>query len=616
MNYKTIINHMMDFSTLYEEIKNEYGLITFKKILIASDENIPEYFVEIINTPDKKLIHYSGEIFIFAKKALHHLTDEEVEKHLHKIFYDDFCDYMERKKLGIEPIFEIKTDLDFVSLKQDKIPLINLFKDKSKIEIYNKIKNDDYLRYKHSCSTQKCFNTEIRNSHYIPRSILKHLLLDKDKVILKFYPFDLIDDELSNDKKILDDFIYKTSIEANRYTTARIYCEDCENKISKYELNLFKNNNDLLKTIKVFEERFIDFIKVKNKEFSILRKHLNIKKEDHKKREMIQDRMKELKNLQKIIEKEDKNRFNPTFFFEIKDCFAITSMIFITENNIKNIFDIYDNKNLKNANFKNSFLIINLLPNNNGCFLSFSFRNLSYIDSSIVTTFFQKHFSNDDMTYDLLYGVYRSIFRNFSETFIGEKYFYKLSLKQQNILLIAACLKHKIYRERIKLVPLRNNPDVVKYLDDNNIIDFDHDQKTIFLNDMLAEGLLLKHAPKIVKFKSLHEDKDIIKNKKYFEIINFINNQNDLKVDISYEDNLKHLILFSYHNNPKILYEIIREIDIKTGYHKNIKEYLNPDLISLLNFNGNKFSNREIKDILLAYVIHKERLYNLKKQSN
>lgn len=418
--------------------KDSYGNLMDEEIIIQPNEN--EIKIEFSE------YHMNNYIQYF--KSTNNKTNPE--QYIKKIILEDFTDFIKLDE-NKDYYWKINNVIDFEKNGKEKIDFKEQFHKKEYINEFRNRIEDEYLKQKHICLNPNCTseNKTPCKSHYISSFILKNLCSENSKEILKCYPFDIINEDVKYSRNLVSDFVLLTNYEQNLYNTARIYCGACDNSLfSNFEnsesffnsssIELYPNIIDLLSM------RFIDFIKVKNKEFEILGEGLDfIKDNNNNTKENIYRRKEEIQEIFNIITKKVENPLNLKIQFEVNTKIPFAGMTFIKNENIRRIFSFLGDFNLKNIDLNNGFLILNILPKKNTSIITFHFFNLNYFEYCVISTFFIKNVinKNNENIKDFLKFCFTSMLINFGEIFMSKHFFDSLSFNKKQSLLNCFLLK-------------------------------------------------------------------------------------------------------------------------------------------------------------------------------
>lgn len=599
--FSFLMNGINHFYYTKEIKKDSYGNKKNKEITIYENENENEIKIVL---PQEYIDCYIKYFNLMNNK-------KNAERYIEKIILEDFEDFLKIPKRGY--YWKVKNIIDFEKNGKEKLDFKEQFYKKEYINDFRNRIEDDYLKQKHICLNPHCKSEDKTpcKSHYISSFILKNLCSENNKEILKCYPFDIINDDIKYKRNLLSDFVLLTNYEPNIYNTARIYCKKCDNSLfSKFENpdNFFNSTSNELYPyiIELLSMRFIDFIKVKNKEFEILGNGLDfIKENEFNTKENIYRRKEEIQDIFNIITKKVENPLNLKIQFEVSTKIPFAGITFIKNENIRRIFSFLGECNLKDIDLNNGFLILNILPKKNTSIITFHFFNLNFFEHYVIRTFFAKNVinKNNENIKDFLKFCLTSMLINFGEIFMGKDFFDSLSFNKKQSLLNCFLLKDHSMNDYIEIEYCSNDIDFCKIINDRikkesyfkkeKIIDLIHDY--IFDQDELC--FIQKNIFNDENFNAQKEAFNKIVKK-----IKKIQNNVNKKTSECGEINTYQII----HGYKKIL-----EIERKTiSINKKIIDrvisnvtYINTDFINKILKNHECLDKESLISLLLLYCL-------------
>lgn len=581
--FSFLINGINHFYYIKKIKKDSYGNKTNKEITIYENENENEIKIVL---PQEYIDCYIQYFNLMNKK-------EDAERYIEKIILEDFEDFIKIPK-GKGYYWSVNNIIDFEKNGKEKLDFKEQFYKKEYINDFRNRIEDDYLKQKHICLNPNCKSEDKTpcKSHYISSFILKKLCSENNKEILKCYPFDIINDDIKYKRNLLSDFVLLTNYEPNIYNTARIYCKKCDNSLfSKFENseNFFNSTSNELYPyiIELLSMRFIDFIKVKNKEFKILGKGLEfIKENEFNTKENIYKRREEFQDMFKIVTKKVKNLLNLKIQLEVNMKIPFAGMTFVKNENIRRFFLFKESFNLKNIDLNNSFLILNILPKTHTTIITFHFFNLNYFEYSVVKTFFAKNIinkNNEDIKLFLKF-CFTSMIINFGEIFMSKHFFDSLSFNKKQSLLNCFLLKDYSMLDYIDIKHCSDKMEISNVI--NNRIKKDSYFKKEKIIDLISEHIFEQEELYFLQKNILHDENMHKQNVAYDYIVKKIGKiQNKINKKTSECGNL---------NTYQIIYGSKKVFEVERKCFKMLDLFIDK-VVSKVTYADTNFTNEILK---------------------
>lgn len=576
--------------------KDSYGNMMDEEIIIQPNEN--EIKIEFSE------YHMNNYIQYF--KSTNNKTNPE--QYIKKIILEDFTDFI--KFDGDKDYYwKINNVIDFEKNGKEKLDFKEQFHKKEYINEFRNRIEDEYLKQKHICLNPNCTSEDKTpcKSHYISSFILKNLCSENSKEILKCYPFDIINEDVKYSRNLVSDFVLLTNYEQNLYNTARIYCGACDNSLfSNFENSesFFNSSSAELypNIINLLSMRFIDFIKVKNKEFEILGEGLDfIKDNNNNTKENIYRRKEEIQDIFNIITKKVENPLNLKFQFEVNTKIPFAGMTFIKNENIGRIFSFLGDFNLKNIDLNNGFLILNILPKKNTSVITFHFFNLNYFEYCVISTFFIKNVinKNNGNIKDFLKFCFTSMIINFGEIFMSKHFFDSLSFNKKQSLLNCFLLKDHSMIDYIDIECCSDKVDISNNINDRIKKDVYFKKEKVI--DLISSHIFNQDELYFLQ-KNIFNDENLNKHKVIYNYIVKKINKIQNKVNQKKSE-------FGEINNYEIIYGYKKVFEIERIYDKVIGRivskliYIDTDFINKI-LKKYEFLDREsLISLLLLYCL-------------
>lgn len=598
---------------IYIEKKDKYNsYIIYKAQYISDNQWKIDYSIDLYN-----------EFYKYIKNETKKLLKIYDENTFFNIIESDIKKIVKRKSSTM--FIQLNNKIDLKDKGNEKQNQIEVFNKKITIEHFYSLINKERA----NLNCLHCKKELAIESHIIPNFLLQGL--QKNNLLYKGYPFDLILNNITKKQKIPSDFLLEINAN-NKEAKFPVYCNQCDNNLfSSFENHnlFFTKSKNYLETINLINKRYqdyvlsqINFLTELKQKIGYSDKYLPFKNKEIKKNIFNSEQnLKKVKELILPINSEwekDEPFYNKEihFTFEIKEFPQITGFSFIPGSKFPYLFNQIDDSGLKRSIWKHAYSIFSVFIHNDKSgnkrkIINLSFYHLSISDFSLLYNFFHRN----QKIYIIIKDILAALFLNYSELFFDPIYINQLDFKRKSGLLNCLALRNFEYSNKnIFLSPVRL-PNNIKMncLKNKPITDYRTRQviyHTIF-SDLFPEMFLQNYiynfeinSPDLINF--IHVDKFFFNlfHTQHFKDYNIVI---DRTYDVSnlYGGTLLSYKLFYLKNNNQNIFIAkryqINNLDTTNIVNKEFEQYLMQQYYA--NF-STPISKKDIEYFILKYILY------------